>query len=565
MLALGECLKGKLGPLPGREGQDDRLDLRVVEQFDILGDFVRHFRFTREQVGQATSWGGMFGVAAMFIVGGLLDFIGVGRAMWLAFVAHLVGVTLVIFAQGFLSLALAFTSLAVASSLVEAATNPLVATAYPDRKTHMLNVFHAWWPGGIVIGGLLAWGFSAILNAAGASQRLLDISWQIKMAFVCVPMAAYALLILGQKFPKTERVQAGVSTSAMFKEALRPLFLILVFCMLLTASIELGPNRWIGMFIQDMMGIRGVLVLVYLSWLMFVLRFFAGPVAKKLTPTGVMAVSSLVAGGGLLLLAGVRDWGSLFVASTVFGLGCTYMWPTMLGIVSERFPKGGTLLLALLGGAAGLFLSLVTGPKMGAIHDHYAERTLHAGLSGTLEADVRARYAAILTVREAIGERLEGTVEGLAASLDAARQRQQPAAGQRAAEQPKQKPVPKSLLTRIDEVNAQLSAEDQAAVKSALARAPSPETLDEASKAPLTKAIPEVVDRLDKPGQQETAMRVLGEANRHAASVTFQWVAALSVAAFAIFGAIFLYERARGGYRQESLPAAQGPAQASSS
>jgi len=524
---------------------------------DILGDFVRHFRFTREQVGQATSWGGIFGVLAMFFVGGLLDFIGVRIAMWLAFATHLVGVTLVIFAGGFWSLALAFTSLALASNLVEAATNPLVATAYPDRKTHMLNVFHAWWPGGIVIGGLMAWGFSAILNVAGASQRLLDISWQIKMAFVYLPMAAYALLILGQKFPKTERVQAGVSTSAMFKEALRPLFLIIVFCMLLTASIELGPNKWLGMFIEDLMGIRGVLVLVYLSWLMFVLRFFAGPVAKKLTPTGLMAVSSLVAGAGLLLLAGVSDWGSLFIASTVFGLGCTYMWPTMLGIVSERFPKGGTLLLAILGGAAGLFLSLVTGPKMGALHDHYAGKTLRAGLSEAIQAEVRGRYALVLTVRKAIGERLEGTVEGLVASLDAARRRQPP--------KEKEEALPRSLITKVGEVSAQLSVEDQATVASALARTPSAELLEEARRTPLTKAIPEVVDRLATRDHRQAAMQVLGEANRHAASVTFKWVAALSVAAFAIFGAIFLYERARGGYKQERLAAPQGPAQASSS
>jgi MFS family permease len=526
---------------------------------DILGDFVRHFRFTREQVGEATSWGGMFGVAAMFLVGGLLDFIGVGRAIWLAFAAHAVGVTLVIFAGGFLSLALAFTSLAIASSLVEAATNPFVATAYPDKKTHMLSVFHAWWPGGIVLGGLLAWGFSAILNAVGASQRLHDISWQIKMAFVYVPMVGYGLLILGQKFPKTERVQAGVSTSAMFKEALRPLFLIIVFCMLLTASIELGPNKWIGMFVQDLMGIRGVLVLVYLSWLMFILRFFAGPVAHRLTPTGVMAISSLVAGGGLLLLAGVRDWGSLFIASTVFGVGCTYMWPTMLGIVSERFPKGGTLLLALLGGAAGLFLALVTGPKMGAIHDYYAGKTLRAGLSEAIRKEVRDRYAVVLTVRKAIGERIEGTVAGIAASLDEAKSLHQPPPGRPVpATDPTEAPPPKSLLTLLEEVKGQLSPEDQATVQRALAMVPNAEKAEEARATPLTKAIPEVADRLATQKERQATMRVLGEANRYAASATFQWVAALSVVAFVIFGAIFLFERARGGYKQEVLDTKAG-------
>jgi len=518
---------------------------------DIMGDFVRTFNFTRERVGEATSWGGMFGVAAMFVVGALLDFIGVGPALWLAFAAHVLGVTLVIFAGGFWSLAIACTSLAIASSLVEAATNPFVATAYPDRKTHMLNVFHAWWPGGIVIGGLLAWGVSALLKAAGASQRLLDVSWQIKMALVYVPVAAYGLLILGQRFPKTERVQAGVSTSAMFKEALRPLFLIIVFCMLLTASIELGPGKWIGMFIEDLMGIRGVLVLVYLSWLMFVLRFFAGPVAHKLTPTGLMAISSLVAGAGLLLLAGVSDFWSLFVASTVFGLGCTYMWPTMLGIVSERFPKGGTLLLALLGGAAGLFLSLVTGPKMGGLHDHYAERHLQAHLSDGVKAQLFEQHAAVETVREAIGPKLEGRVEGLAASLAEARK---PAPEPK----PTERPVPESLLTRIDQVKSQLSEAERGQIEAALAKAADPATRRRLDAPSLTRAIPQAVDRLASHAERQAAVETLEHANRRAASVTFQWVAALSVVTFAIFGLIFLYDKARGGYRQEIL-GSKGP------
>ncbi|HUT31918.1 MAG TPA: MFS transporter [Planctomycetota bacterium] len=520
---------------------------------DILGDFVRHFRFTREQVGQAVSWGGMVGVAAMFIIGGLLDFIGVGVALWLAVAAHLVGVTLVIFAQGFWSLAIACTCLALATSTVEAATNPFIATVYPDRKTHMLNVFHAWWPGGIVIGGLLAWGFSAVLNATGASQRLLDISWQIKMAFVYVPVIAYALLILGQKFPKTERVQAGVPTSVMFKEALRPMFLILVFCMLLTASIELGPNRWLGMFIEDLMGIRGVLVLIYLSWLMFVLRFFAGPVARVLTPTGIMAISSVVAGVGLLLLSGVRGWGSLLVASTVFGLGCTYMWPTMLGIVSERFPKGGTLLLAILGGAAGLFLSLVTGPKMGAIHDHYAEAAVREALAPAVQAEVLERYAVVETVREEIGPTLEGTIAGLAASLDAARRPEPAPAPPPTDAATREQPLPKSLLTRIDEVKAQLSEADRRAVEAALTKAADPAKRKAIEPPRLTKAIPEAVDRLGTPHQRQTVAGALKEANRRAASITFRYVAALSVVIFLVFAGMFLYDRARGGYKQEFL------------
>lgn len=532
---------------------------------DIMGDFVRRFRFARVEAGEAVAWGGVAGVAAMFIVGGLLDFIGIGVALWMACACHIAGVTLVIFAQGFWSLAVGWTFLAVASSLVEASTNPLVATMYPDKKTHMLNVFHAWWPGGLVIGGLLAWGLSAILKAAGASSQVVNVSWQIKMALVYAPVVLYVALILGQKFPKTERVQAGISTRAMFREALRPMFLILVFCMFLTASIELGPGRWVGLFIEDMMGIRGVLVLVYVSWLMFVLRFFAGPLAKRLSPIGIMAASCVPAGLGLLLMSFSRDWAAVLAASTVFAVGVTYWWPTMLGIVSERFPKGGTLLLALIGGAGGLFLSYVTVPGMGALHDHYAEKSLRRELPEALQGSILESYAKVKTVRKAIGPDLERRLQRLAEPMDDARAERERAAAKAEGREP-QGTIPMSLLTMAStkEIRNQLSEEERLAVDAGVAKAEDPSQREPTKGLRFTKGIPEVLDQLDKPplgeADQARARDEHKEADKAAASITFRYVAALSVVVLILFGAIFLYDKARGGYKQEVLATPGGGA-----
>jgi MFS family permease len=347
---------------------------------DVMGDFERVFKLKKALVGQAVGSYALGATVAIFIGGAVLDFLGMSRALWIACAAHLIGISTIIFAQGFWSLLLGWVFMGIASGMIEASINPLVATTYPDRKTHMLNVLHAWWPGGLVIGGLAGYAITKMLHAVGASQKVLDASWQIKMGVVYLPVLLYASLILGQNFPKTERVQAGVSTKAMFREALRPLFLLLIFCMFLTASTELGPNRWVGVFIQDIIGIRGVLFLVYTSGLMFLLRFFAGPLAHRLSPIGMMVGSSILSGIGLFTLSYSHTAFTVFVAATVFGVGIAYFWPTMLGITSERFPKGGALLLGLMGGSGNLFIGLVTIPAMGWLHDHYTVENLPAAL-----------------------------------------------------------------------------------------------------------------------------------------------------------------------------------------
>lgn len=253
---------------------------------DIIGSLKADFVLTNLDVGWIVGAGTWGFTISIFVLGPLCDALGMRRLVWFAFLCHTVGVLLMIFAQGFWTLFAGALVLSMGNGTVEAVCNPLVATIHPDRKTEKLNQFHVWFPGGIVIGGLICFGLG----------QIHIVSWQIRLALILVPTATYGFLFLGQKFPVTERVQSGVSFGGMWKATLlRPLFLILLFCMMITASLELGPNRWIPSILKAG-GIAGILVLVWINGLMAVLRFFAGPVAKRLSPTGILVVSAVLPG-----------------------------------------------------------------------------------------------------------------------------------------------------------------------------------------------------------------------------------------------------------------------------
>jgi hypothetical protein len=240
---------------------------------------------------------------------------------------------------------------------VEAVINPLISTIYSDDKTHRLNVLHAWWPGGLIIGGLTA----MALTAAG-------VDWKIKLGMVLVPAIATLVMLMGLKFPPTERVAAGVSASEMIKAALSPLFLLLMFCMLFTASSELAPGMWLDSMLSRLVGFNAILLLVYVSGLMFVMRHFAGSIAHKLSPIGLMFVSCALASVGLYLLGSATSAITGLLGATVWGVGVCYMWPTMLGITSERFPRGGALALGLMGCVGNLAINRML-PYLGGVFD----------------------------------------------------------------------------------------------------------------------------------------------------------------------------------------------------
>ena len=241
---------------------------------------------------------------------------------------------------------------------VEAATNPLVSALYPEQKTHRLNILHAWWPAGIVAGGLL-----------GMMLAILELPWQANLLLLIIPALVLGRLVSRTAFPVTERVAAGIGSSDMFREVLRsPGFLIWFLCMMLTATSELAPGQWVDLALSNVVGMQGIIVLVYVSSLMFVMRHFAGPIASRVSPVGLLWVSSLLAAIGLYALSLADSPALAFAAATVWGLGVCYLYPTMLASVSERYPRGGAFFLGLMGFAGGLAVQFVL-PWIGVIFD----------------------------------------------------------------------------------------------------------------------------------------------------------------------------------------------------
>jgi hypothetical protein len=273
-----------------------------------------------------------------------------------------------------------------ANGLVEIGINPLAATLYPTEKTHMLNILHAWWPGGLMIGGLISLALSKafglglgglatadtikMFGASGESATVAatTMGWQIKMGLILIPTLVYGLLFVREALPHTERVASGISTAEMFREALRPMFLLWAFCMLLTASTELAPQGMQSLVLERTAGMNGTIILVYTSTLMFVLRHFAGPIAHRFSPVGMLTGSAVLSAIGLYVLSFAYDQTTAIAAATIYGLGIVYFWPTMLGVTAERFPRGGAFLLGLMGCIGNVAVGLAQ-PAMGNIND----------------------------------------------------------------------------------------------------------------------------------------------------------------------------------------------------
>jgi len=341
--------------------------------------------------GLVTAVAGMafMGLAIAQLIGApLCDYVGMSRLLGLASVLHIGGALVIILSPqpqaapggplgahfaDYWALWVGMLTVGLAHGLVEATINPLIATLYPDDKTHKLNLLHAWWPGGLIIGGLVAYGLGR-----------LHVGWQVKQGVIILPALIYGLMLIRTKFPPTERLAAGVSGKEMWKQALKPLFIVWFLCMFLTASSELGPGQWVDSALTRTVHFQGILLLVYVSGLMFVMRHFAGPLARRLSPVGLMWLSALLAGIGLLLLGAATSPVGGLIGATVWGIGVCYMWPTMLGVTSERFPKGGATLLGLMGTAGNLSVYLVL-PKMGTIFDIYKAKAAE-GLGTTFDA-----------------------------------------------------------------------------------------------------------------------------------------------------------------------------------
>ena len=343
---------------------------------DVASAMSSAFQLSNQQMGLIFSPAFWAFTVAIFISGGLVDTTGMRGLHVLSALGYIIGLGLVLLAPhptapvtsifsetGTTLLYVGFLIMGLSQGLVEGVINPLVATIYSDQKTKRLNMLHAWWPGGLVIGGLLA----ALLTQA------FNASWQIKLGIIAVPAVAYLLMALSLTYPKTERVISNISTGEMWREAGRPLFVLLFVCMWMTAAAELAPDQWFPAVMGALVPqLQGVLFLVYTAGLMFLLRFYGSGIAHR-APIATLVVCSLLTAAGLFWLGSLQTGASplvAFAAATVFGVGKTFFWPTMLGVTAEQFPRGGALLLSLMGGA-GMLSVAVAIPIMGARIDQY--------------------------------------------------------------------------------------------------------------------------------------------------------------------------------------------------
>lgn len=324
---------------------------------DIMDALAGGFQLSRAQTGWiagAAFWG--FTVA-MFAGGQICDLLGMRRLIAFGFFGHVLGILLTACAGRSWTLYAGTLSIGLANGLIEAALNPLTATLYPERKTERLNALHVWFPGGIVLGGLM----SLALTSLGWG-------WRVKTAFLMVPVFGYGMLFRRLCLPPTERVQSSIPTRDMYLEALRPGFLVLLVCVVLTAATELGPNQWIPSILSRTTRLPGILVLVWITGLMAVGRQFAGQLVSRMAPTVLLLFSAILSAAGLVGLGTVAKGWQVFVAATVYALGVCYLWPTMYGITSERHPAGGALLLALIG-SAGMLSDAFVVPLIGHWYD----------------------------------------------------------------------------------------------------------------------------------------------------------------------------------------------------
>lgn len=331
----------------------------------ILTELSQKFTLTDTQLGWVNSMAFLGFPVAMMVLGLLYNYLGPRVLMMIALIGHVVGLVLTITAGGFWGLIISTFCIGFANGSVEAACNPLIADMYPKDQTTMLNRFHVWFPGGIVIGALI----SQFMTSA-------HMGWQSQIAIMLLPTAVYGYLIFTTGFPKSANIETSTGTN--IRHLFAPLYLFMIACMTLTATTELGTQQWVGRILQET-GASPMIILALGTGLMAVGRQFAGTLVHKLHPVGVLLMSSILAAIGLYLLS-TQTGAMVYVATIVFALGVCYFWPCMIGFIAEYQPKTGALGMSLMGGA-GMFAVSIWNPIIGNWIDSHRATAAASGLT----------------------------------------------------------------------------------------------------------------------------------------------------------------------------------------
>jgi MFS family permease len=331
----------------------------------ILTDLGVQFELSDTQLGYINSLA-FLGFPVATVIGGLLyNVLGARKLMIIAFFSHLIGLVLTIYAGGFEALLISSFFIGFANGSVEAACNPLIADMYTKNRTAMLNKFHVWFPGGIVIGALT----SKFMSDFG-------MGWQIQIAVMIIPTLIYGYLFFKEEFPESQHIETD--TSVNIKSLFSPLFIFIIACMTLTAISEFGPQQWIERILGNS-GANPMLILAMVTGIMALGRYFAGPIIHKLNPIGVLLMSAILTSAAVYSMS-IAEGNMIYFAAILFAFGVCYFWPTMIGFVSEYLPKTGALGMSLVGGA-GMLSTAIWQPVIGSWLDAEKEIALASGVA----------------------------------------------------------------------------------------------------------------------------------------------------------------------------------------
>ncbi len=346
----------------------------------VLTQLGAEFNLDAEHLGYINQMAFLGFPIAMIIGGPLYNVLGPKKIIWVAFVTHVLGLVLTIYSSGFWTLLISTFFVGFGNGTVEAACNPMISDMFEgNEKTKMLNRFHMWFPGGIVIASLL----SEFMTSAG-------MGWQMQIGAILIPAFGYAFLFFGQTFPESQD-EGAVSTSQNLKAMLSPLYLFMLACMAITAISEFGPEQWIGPVLGNA-GASPMLILALVTGLMAVGRYFAGPIVHSLNPTGVLLASAIFATIGVVLMSQATGI-MVYVSAIIFAVGVCYFWPTMIGFVAENLPRTGAFGLSIMGGM-GMFSTSIFQPVIGKWLDDEKAAAAAKGLSGQ-ELDLAAGQATL--------------------------------------------------------------------------------------------------------------------------------------------------------------------------
>ena len=335
----------------------------------ILPQLAETFSLSGQQLGFINSmW--FLGFPISMILGGIFyHTIGPKRIMQFAFATHTLGIILTIFSGGYTGLLVSTLLIGIGNGCTEAACNPMIADAYEGKQMNtLLNRFHMWFPGGIVLGSLV----SLLMTS-------LDLGWQAQIWIIMIPTLIYAYLFMGQEFPKP-KIEGVTSIGENIKAMLSPMYLFILACMALTAISEFGPQQWTSLILSNS-GAHPMVILALITGLMAIGRYFGGDIVHRFDQTGVLLGSAVLTALGIFLLS-TQTGGMVYVAAIFFALGVCYFWPNMIGFVAEKIPLSGALGMSIVGGM-GMFSSSIFQAIIGGWIDSSTAEQSALGLTGT--------------------------------------------------------------------------------------------------------------------------------------------------------------------------------------